>query len=150
MFKKILLLFCLFIAGCGLETYQSGDLPAKKRLESIKKGDSKEKVLRVLGTPSYTSNKNEGTKDLMIYAQTHKSSRLFLNPEPTEQDVYLFVFDEKEILIEKKHLTLDDANKVAYESKITPVEGKNLSVLEQLAENFGRYNAGGNDSTIRR
>ena len=28
--------------------------------------------------------------------------------------------------------------------------GKNLSVLEQLAENFGRYNAGGNDSTTRR
>lgn len=150
MFKKILLLFCLCVAGCGLETYQSGDLPATKRLESIKAGDSKDKVLRVLGTPSYTSNKAEGTEDLMIYAQTNKSSRLFFNPQTINQDVYLFVFNSKGIVTEAKHLTLEDAKKVAYESKTTPVEGKNLSVLEQLAENFGRYNAGGNDSTVRR
>ena len=150
MFKKILLLFCLCLTGCGLETYQSGDLPAAKRLESIKVGDSKDKVLRVLGTPNYTSSKTEGVDDLMIYAQTNKSSRLFFNPKPTSQDVYLFVFNSKGVVTETKHLTLEDAKKVAYESKTTPVEGKNLSVLEQLAENFGKYNAGGNDSTIRR
>ena len=150
MFKKILLLFCLCVAGCGLETYQSGDLPATKRLESIKVGDSKNKVLRVLGTPNYTSSRVEGTDDLMIYAQTNKSSRLFFNPTTTNQDVYLFVFDEKGIVRDTKHLTLADAKKVAYESTTTPVEGKNLSILEQLAENFGKYNAGGNDSTMRR
>ena len=150
MFKKILLLFCLCVSGCGLETYQSGDLPAQKRLESIKVGDSKEKVLRVLGTPNYTSSKAEGVDDLMIYAQTNKSSRIFFNPKATNQDVYLFVFNSKGNVSEAKHLTLADAKKVAYESKETPVEGKNLSVLEQLAENFGRYNAGGNDSTVRR
>ena len=150
MFKKILLLFCLCLAGCGLETYQSGDLPATKRLESIKVGDSKDKVLRVLGTPNYTSTKSEGVDDLMIYAQTNKSSRLFFNPKATDQDVYLFVFNNKGVVNEVKHLTLEEAKKVAYESKTTPVEGKNLSVLEQLAENFGRYNAGGNDSTVRR
>ncbi len=150
MFKKIILLFCLCASGCGLETYQNGDLPSKKRLESIQIGDSKEKVLRVLGTPNYISNKEEGVGDLMIYAQTNKASRLFLEPKATEQDVYLFVFGEDGILKENKHLTLKDAQKVIYESKTTPVEGKNLSVLEQLAENFGRYNAGGNDSTVRR
>ncbi len=150
MFKKILLLLCLCVAGCGLETYQSGDLPALKRLESIKVGDSKEKVLRVLGTPSYASSTQEGTDDLMIYAQTNKSSRLFFNPKATDQDIYLFVFNTQGSVAETKHLTLEDAKKVAYESKTTPVEGKDLSILEQLAENFGRYNAGGNDSTIRR
>ncbi|MGN0919241.1 MAG: outer membrane protein assembly factor BamE [Alphaproteobacteria bacterium] len=150
MFKKIVLLSCLCVAGCGLETYQSGDLPATKRLESIKVGDSKEKVLRVLGTPNYTSVKAEGVDDLMIYAQTNKSSRVFFNPKATNQDVYLFLFNEKGVVQEAKHLTLEDAKKVAYESKTTSVEGKNLSILEELAENFGRYNAGGNDSTIRR
>ena len=99
MFKKILLLFCLCVAGCGLETYQSGDLPAQKRLESIKVGDSKEKVLRVLGTPNYTSARTEGVDDLMIYAQTNKSSRVFFNPKTTNQDVYLFVFNTKYLVI---------------------------------------------------
>mgnify|MGYP002627208188 CR=1 FL=1 len=48
------------------------------------------------------------------------------------------------------NLTLDDAQKVAYESDTTKVGGKELSVLKQLADNFGRYNAGGHDSTQRR
>ena len=86
----------------------------------------------------------------MIYAQTNKSSRLFFDPKITDQDIYLFVFNHKGTITETKHLTLEDAKKIAYETKTTPVEGKNLSVLEQLAENFGKYNAGGNDSTIRR
>ena len=151
MFKIVFMLVSILcLTACGLEKYKTSDLPASARLESIKVGDSKEKVLRVLGTPNYTSTKAEGVDDLMIYAQTNKSSRVFFNPKATDQDVYLFVFNSKGVVSEAKHLTLDDAKKVAYESKETPVEGKNLSVLEQLAENFGKYNAGGNDSTIRR
>ena len=92
MFKKILLLFCFALSACGLETYQSGDLRAIKRLQSIKNGDSKEKVERVLGVPNYASTKAEGTEDLYIYAQTNKSSRIFFNPSIISQDVYDFVF----------------------------------------------------------
>jgi len=45
---------------------------------------------------------------------------------------------------------LDDAKHVSYETDTTKVGGKELSVLRQLADNFGRYNAGGQDSTQRR
>ena len=150
MFKKLILLFCLCVAGCGLERYQSGDLPTLKRLESIKVGDSKDKVIRVLGTPNYTSTPAEGTDDLVIYAQTHKKSKLFFNPTVTEQDIYLFVFNKKGQVQQTKHYTLADAKVIPFDKETTAIEGKNLSVLEQLAENFGKYNAGGNDSTLRR
>ena len=150
MFKKILLLFCFVLSACGLENYQSGDLPALKRLESIKKGDSKEKVERVLGIPNYASVKDEGTEDLYIYAQTNKSSRIFFNPAVVSQDVYVYVFDKKQKVQRIAHLNKDDMQKVSYESNYTDLGGEKMSVFEQLVENFGKYNAGGQDSSVRR
>jgi outer membrane protein assembly factor BamE (lipoprotein component of BamABCDE complex) len=150
MFKKLIFIFCFALTACGLETYQSGDLPAIKRLESIKKGDSKEKVERVLGVPNFASTPAEGTEDLYIYAQTKKSSRIFFNPDIVEQDVYVFVFDKNQNVKRTAHLDMQDIQDVAYESEITDIGGEKLSVWEQLADNFGKYNAGGQDSTVRR
>lgn len=150
MFKKILLLFCFTLSACGLENYQSGDLPATKRLESIKKGDSKEKVKRVLGVPNYASSKAEGTEDLYIYAQTNKSSQIFFNPKVVQQDVYVYVFDNAQKVKRIAHLDMNDMKNVTYEAQYTDLGGEKLSVWEQLAENFGKYNAGGQDSSVRR
>ena len=150
MFKIV---FCflsiLCLTACGLEKYKSSDLPASARLEAIKVGDSKEKVLRVLGTPNYESNEAEGVGDIMFYAEAKKESRIFLDPEAVARDIYVYTFKNNKV-IEIQHLTLNDAQKVAYETDTTKVGGKELSVLKQLADNFGRYNAGGHDSTQRR
>ena len=150
MFKTI---FCflgiLCLTACGLEKYKSSDLPASARLESVKVGDSKEKVLRVLGTPNYESNAAEGVGDVLFYAEAKKESCIFFDPKVVERDVYVYTFQKGKVS-DIQHLTLDDAKNVAYESDITKVGGKELSVLQQLADNFGRYNAGGHDSTQRR
>lgn len=150
MFKIV---FCflsiLCLTACGLEKYKSSDLPASARLEAIKVGDNKEKVLRVLGTPNYESNEAEGVGDMMFYAEAKKESRIFLDPEAVSRDIYVYTFKNNKV-IEIQHLTLADAQKVVYETDATKVGGKELSVLKQLADNFGRYNAGGHDSTVRR
>ncbi|MBQ4471868.1 MAG: outer membrane protein assembly factor BamE [Alphaproteobacteria bacterium] len=150
MFKIV---FCalsvLCLTACGLENYKSSDLPASARLEAIKVGDNKEKVLRVLGTPNYESNAAEGVGDLFFYAEAKKESRIFFDPKVVERDIYVYTFKNNKVS-DIQHLTLDDAQKVAYEADTTKVGGKELSVLKQLAENFGRYNPGGHDSTQRR
>ena len=150
MVKKLIICLCaLMISGCGLEKYQNSDLPDTRRLEAVRVGDTKEKVLRVLGTPNYQSLPEEGIGDVVFYAQSKKSSRIFFDPEVTERIIHVYTFDKKGILTDKKLLTLADGNKVSYDSTTTHVGGKELSVLEQLAENFGRYSAGGQDSTVR-
>ena len=150
MFKIV---FCVFsilcLTACGLEKYKSSDLPASARLESVKVGDSKEKVLRVLGTPNYESTEAEGVGDLLFYAEAKKESRIFMDPQAVARDVYVYTFKNGRVS-EIQHLTLDDAQKVSYETDTTKVGGKELSVLKQLADNFGHYNAGGHDSTQRR
>ena len=151
MVKKLVLCICvLMLTACGLEKFQNSDLPDNRRLQAIHVGDSKEKVLRVLGTPNYQSVPEEGLGDVIFYAQAKKSSRIFLDPEVTERIIHIYIFDHKGVLVNKKELTLADGHPVSYDPETTKVGGKEQSVLEQLAENFGRYNAGGQDSTVRR
>lgn len=148
MFKKLItlcLIFTpLFLGAC--ETYQSGDLPATSRLNAIKTGShTKEQVLRILGTPMY----EEPKENFVMYAKIRKKSRAFLEPKEFERDIYVFYFDKNDIVKNQKHLTLADANNVDFVSDVTPTQHKELSITEQLIQNFGRYDAGGRDSTTR-
>ncbi len=150
MFKKLILILCVVLGACGLETYQSGDLPELKRLKSIQVGDTQEKVIRVLGTPNYISDKVEGVENLFIYAQTQKESRMFFNPKITSQEVFVYVFDSNNQVKRIAHLTQEDMQSVSYQGSETELGGKQKPIWTELAENFGKYNAGGQDSTIRR
>ena len=148
MFKKLIAICListpLFLGAC--ETYQSGDLPAPSRLGIIKTGThTKDQVLRILGTPVY----EEPQENFIMYAKIRKKSRAFLEPKEFERDIYVFYFDENNVVNGQKHLTLADANQVSFDSAMTPTQHKELSITEQLIQNFGRYDAGGRDSTAR-
>lgn len=152
MFKKIILFsFIIFsITGCGLERYPSGDLPTKARLSAVKVGDTKEKVLRILGSPSSENPPLESGESFLIYAQNLKESQAFWNPKEIKRDIYVYYFDSKDILKKQEYLDLSNHKKIAYNEKQTPVGGKELSIFEQIIQNFGRYTAGGQDSSVRR
>ena len=138
------------LGACGLETYPGGDLPTNVRLSAVQVGDSKEKVLRLLGSPATESIALSDGTSFLIYAQNMKESRAFLDPKEIKRDVYVYYFDKKSILTEKNHVTLADQKVIPYDSAETKVEGHDLSLIEQIVQNFGRYNTGSQDSSIRR
>jgi len=148
--KNLLFGVCVLLAACGLESYPGGDLPTTTRLNSIKTGDSKEKVLRVLGTPASESISLSGGDSFLIYAQNLKSSRAFLDPKEVKRDVYVYYFDKKNVLKDIQHKTLADGRTFSYDSSETTVTGRDLSLWDQLIQNFGRYNTGSGDSSVRR
>lgn len=152
MFKKIMTLSLIIfsVAGCGLEHYPGGDLPPKARLSAVKVGDTKEKVLRVLGTPASENPPLPNGESFLIYAQNVKESQAFWDPKEVQRDVYVYYFNADNILTKQEYLNLSKCGKVAYDDKQTPVGGRDLSVFEQIAQNFGRYTAGGQDSSVRR
>ena len=152
MKEKIIgiLLSGILLSACGLESYPAGDLPTQARLNAVAVGDSKEKVLRVLGTPALENTPLTDGTSFIIYAQNLKESRAFLDPKEVKRDVYVYFFDNKDILTEQKHLTLADKRPISYDTARTDVGGRELSILEQIVQNFGRYNTGSQDSSIRR
>ena len=149
---KRLILGCVIacaLTACGLENYPGGDLPTQARLDAIHVGDSKEKVLRVLGAPATDSLPLSDGSSFLIYAQNMKISQMFFDPKETSRDVYAYYFNSQDTLIEQKHLTLADKVSIKYDSHQTDVGGKEMSVWEQVIQNFGRYNTGSQDSTVR-
>ena len=148
--KNLLLGATLLLTACGLESYPGGDLPTTARLSSIKTGDTKEKVLRVLGTPANSSSDLSQGESFLIYAQNLKTSRAFLDPKEVKRDVYVYYFNNNGVLTDIEHKTLGDAQTISYDSSETTVAGRDLSILDQIVQNFGRYNTGAGDSSIRR
>ena len=151
MFKKLiyvsLLSSTIFLSACGFETYQSGDLPSQKRLEMITAGYSQEKVLDLLGAPIFENK--IGNESFYIYFRSKKENRAFFHPEEVERDIYVISFTSNQTVKSVEHLTLKDGNEIAFDESHTKVTGKELSVMEQLVKNFGRYDAGGRDSSQR-
>ena len=94
MFKKLIfssLASCLLLSACGLATYHSGDLPAKTRLNVVQpKKQTKEQVLRILGTPSFEIPET----NTLVYMRQVKESQAFLKPKEVERDIYIFSFDD--------------------------------------------------------
>lgn len=150
MFKNLISISCILstfiLSACGLETYQSGDLPTQNRLDTIKPNvQSKEQVVRILGAPVF----EEQQENFLVYAKIRKKSQAFMDPKEFERDVYVFYFDQTDMLVDKKHLTLKEAQNISYDSSVSKTQQKELSVTDQLIKNFGRYDAGGRDSTTR-
>mgnify|MGYP003289423893 CR=1 FL=1 len=151
MFKKLIYtsLFSsiILLNACGLETYQSGDLPSNQRLSMVQPGMPQEKVLDLLGSPIFENK--IGSDSFYIYFKSKKENRAFFHPKEIERDVYVISFTPDKNVRTIRHLTLQDGNNVAFDEAYTQVTGKELSVMEQLVKNFGRYDAGGRDSSQR-
>ena len=151
MFKKLIYtsLFSslIFLNACGFESYQSGDLPSQTRLNMIQPGMTEEKVLDLLGKPIF---ENKVSADhFYVYFKAKKENRAFFHPEEIERDVYVVSFNQNKTVRSLEHLTLKDGNDIIYDESYTQVTGKQLSILDQLVKNFGRYDAGGRDSSQR-
>ena len=151
MKKQIGIFFVLLglLSACGLESYPGGDLPTTARLSAIEKGDTKEKVVQILGSPATQSTTLSDGTSFLIYAQNLKKSRAFMDPKEVKRDVYIYYFDKNSKLADSQHLTLDDAKRISYDASETKVEGRELSLLDQIVQNFGRYNTGSADSSVR-
>lgn len=155
MFKSFVKVGCFFalsfVTACGLETYQSGDLPTKARLNAVREGKTREDVVRLLGQPAYQASAVDGVQDgsFFVYAKIRKESRAFFDPKETDREIYVITFNRQNVVTGVQRLTAADGKNVPYDATETKTGGRELSTLEQIAKNFGRYDAGGRDSTAR-
>ncbi|HEU0218693.1 MAG TPA: outer membrane protein assembly factor BamE, partial [Stellaceae bacterium] len=67
----------------------------------------------------------------------------FFKPEVLDQQVYIVNFDDKGVVRDLGHKTLDDARAVTPAPGATPAPGRELSFMEQLLGNVGRFGGSG-------
>ncbi|MDJ0942868.1 MAG: outer membrane protein assembly factor BamE [Kiloniellales bacterium] len=134
-----LVLLGLGACSSGLNTH--GNLPDKEVVEGIRPGvHDQQDVLGMLGSPSAVSTFEDNR---WYYIGSRSETVAFFDPDVIERNVLVVSFSEDGMVDEKKVYTLNDGRDVDPVDRVTPTEGKELSVLQQLFGNVGRFSGAG-------
>src|SRR5579872_4959945 len=135
----------LALLGCEGIVDQRGFTPTPGTVEKLEIGtQSREDVVRLIGTPSAVATFNP---NVWYYISERQEAMAFLKPKITDQSVMQLSFSEAGRLQSIKKYDQKDAENITMVSRITPTAGKQLTVLEQILGNIGRFaipKSGGN------
>lgn len=136
-------LLAMTLAGCNVPVDPRGNLPTAEELGQIKPGVSdKATVTRILGSPSSVAAFDG---DTWYYISQKTKEVAFFKPELLDQQVVAIDFDKQGIVRDVRHRGLNDRVAVVPNPNATPAPGREITFLQQLIGNFGRF--AGTDST---
>lgn len=123
--------------GCASIIDQRGFAPTPGSVEKLEIGtQSREDVIRLIGTPSSVGTFNPNT---WYYISQRQEAYAFFKPQVLEQKVIQLAFNESGRLQSIKNYDLTDGKDIDMVSRITPTAGKELTVLEQVLGNVGKF-----------
>jgi outer membrane protein assembly factor BamE (lipoprotein component of BamABCDE complex) len=101
-------------------------------------------VAKILGTPSSTAVFDNKT---WYYISRRTKQIAFFDPDVVDQQVYIVNFDERGVVKAVDHRDLKDGRDIEPAPGATPAPGRELTFLEQVIGNVGRFNKSGGTST---
>jgi len=126
-------------AACAPRQDYRGAQIDEDRLKQVQVGSPESQVMAMLGSPSTTSTFQQwGVTWYYISKETEAVA--FLAPETIDQQVLAISFDKENKVSQIKRYGLKDGKEVAFVGRETPTKGKELTFLEQLFGNFGKFN----------
>src|SRR6478735_973671 len=127
----------LAVAGCDTIVDQRGFAPTPGSLEKLEIGtQSREDVVRLIGSPSAVATFNP---NVLYYISQKQEYYAFFKPAMLEQNVIQLSFNESGRLTTIKKYELADSKDIEMVSRITPTAGKEITILEQIMGNVGRF-----------
>ena len=133
----MVLLSVLGVGACAPRVHNQGNELDPERLEKVESGKtSREQVLEILGSPSSTSTFGP---EVWYYISQRVHTTLFFRPEVDDRKVVAIAFDESGIVSEIESVDLADGRAIRPVERATPTAGHELTVLEQVFGNFGRF-----------
>jgi outer membrane protein assembly factor BamE (lipoprotein component of BamABCDE complex) len=135
------------LGGCTASVNQRGNLPEPEKIAQIQPGaTTRDQVVKILGTPSSTGVFNDKT---WYYISRKTKQVAFLNADVLDQQVYVINFDGRGVVNSVDHKDLKDGREIEPAPGATPAPGRELTFVEQVLGNIGRFNRGsrGGDSS---
>ncbi len=127
----------LLAAGCETNVDNRGFAPTPGSLEKLEvKTQSREDVVRLIGSPSSVATFNPS---VWYYITQKQEQFAFFKAHILDQKVLQLTFDEAGRLQTIKSYDLANAQSVTMVSRITPTAGKELTILEQILGNVGKF-----------
>ena len=140
-----LMLMAVSLASCT-RVEISGNQIDMDRVSKISKGDHADKLMSVMGSPTYI---DRTTKDIKyIYIQEKLRHRPIVSPVLEDLDIVTFVLDKnekvKEVVINENATPNHDIEMM---DKRTMIKGNEINPLRQMLGNVGKYNSSKKSAT---
>jgi outer membrane protein assembly factor BamE (lipoprotein component of BamABCDE complex) len=126
------------LAACSPIIQQEGNVPDADQVVQINPGvDDKTRVTQLLGSPSTVSAFQDST---WYYISRRTEQHAFLDPNVVEQEVLAISFNQNNIVDDMKIYGLENGRMIDMNEKVTPTYGNDLTLMQQLLGNLGRFN----------
>jgi len=131
------LVIAILATSCASIESTHGYVPEPDLVERVRPGvHDKDSISQLLGTPTTSA----GYKQEAWYYIAKRSERLaFFEEEVVEQQVLAVYFDDRGIVERIQSFDLEDAEQVALVERETLTRGKELTFMQQLFGNIGRF-----------
>jgi len=141
----IILTIALFaLGGCTSRKFVRGYTPDAEMVSSIRaQVDTQDSVKKMLGSPSSAATFDN---DNWYYYSKKSESLAFFKEKITELNIIAIRFDDDGYVVAVDNYTLDDLNEISPVGEATQTHGRELSFLQELFGNIGRFGAGGPSS----
>jgi outer membrane protein assembly factor BamE (lipoprotein component of BamABCDE complex) len=124
------------LSACQAQVSVHGNMPTMEELAVITPGqDDRDTVLDRLGTPSTLGTFQD---DKWYYIGSKIETEAFFLPEEVDRQIMIVTFDDFGVVEKTEFLGMADAIEVEPQSRITPTEGIEFTVWQQIFGNFGR------------
>lgn len=130
-------ILALGLGACAQDIRVRGNIPDTEVIAKINPGvHSRIDIQSLLGSPSTVST----FLDSKWYYIGQKSTQFaFFEPEVLERTVLVVSFDADGFVETTRTYALEDGQPIDPVGRITPTEGRELSILQQLIGNLGKF-----------
>ena len=130
-------ILALGLGACAKDIQVRGNMPDVEVVSKISPGvDSRIDIQSLLGSPSSVST----FQDSKWYYIGQKSTQFaFFAPEVLERTVLMVSFDAAGFVETTQTYALADGQPIDPVDRVTPTEGREMSFLQQLIGNLGRF-----------
>ncbi len=134
------LAFSLALAGCAADIIPHGTIPTEDQIAFIKPGVSTQSdVLNTLGTASTVSIFDDGVS--WIYIGSHSRQVAVFEREELDRRVLVIRYGKTGVVEDVVSLTKENGADVNVVVRATPTRGKDLSLIQELLNNVGRFDS---------
>lgn len=140
LFVSLLLTACssdIFVSHCG-------NMPTEERISQLQKGQTKDEVLDILGTPSSVVSLDQNT---WIYMSSDIKKVAFFKPEELNRDVLTIRFNQYNQVDEIERLTKEQGRDIAVNENETKTYGNRPGFFERYFGGVGQFMPFGHGSS---
>jgi outer membrane protein assembly factor BamE (lipoprotein component of BamABCDE complex) len=130
-------ILALGLGACAQDIRVRGNIPDSEAVSKINPGvHSRIDIQSLLGSPSTVST----FQDSKWYYIGQKSTQFaFFEPEVLERTVLVVSFDAAGFVETTRTYALEDGQPIDPVDRVTPTEGREMSILQQLIGNLGKF-----------